>query len=82
VGLEGGEVDVAGGDAAHRVDEQSTLDRFDAFVQRVLGVTRQHGDALLHDDGAVVDAVRDDDDARARLGDAGREGVAQGNSGR
>ena len=39
-------------DLPNHVDQQSTLDDLDAFVQRRLSVIRQHGDRLLHDDRA------------------------------
>ena len=71
-----GEVEFAGGDAPDDVDEQAALDGLDAVVQRVLVVPGQHGHALLREDRPAVDAVVDDDDARAGLRDAGRERVA------
>ncbi len=71
-----GEIELAGGDAADDVDEQSALDGLDALVQAVLVVAAEHGDALLREDRPGVDAVVDDDDARAGLGDAGGERVA------
>ena len=44
--------------------------------RRVLVVAREDGDALLREDRAAVDAVVDDDDARAGLRDTGGERVA------
>ena len=54
------------------------LDGLDALVQRRLVVAGEDRDALAHDDRAAVDALVDDDDARAGLGRAGGERVAHG----
>ena len=72
----GGEVEFAGRDPADDLDQQPALDGLDALVQGVLVVAGEHRDALLREDRSGVDAVVDDDDARAGLGDVGGERVA------
>ncbi len=71
-----GEIELADGDAPHDVDQQAAFDGLDAVVQGCFVVVHQDGDALLREDRAGVDAVVDDDDARAGLRDSRGERIA------
>ena len=71
-----GEIELADGDAPYDVDQQAAFDGFDAVVQGCLVIVPQDGDALLGEDRAGIDAIVDDDDARAGLRDSCGECVA------